>query len=294
MRGFVASVMALSALVCSPAVARDAYITTGFVAQGEVTAQEVAVASAGPLRGGQGKDQPDAVAGSQTHAIYFVPADRRDERLDGAGGLISRSLSGMQSWFRASMGRAPRIDRTRSGRYDITFVRGRGQAKGYGFDSIVAEVRARGFDVASKRYVIFAAVSRGAVCGESQYPLGAAPSVGRFVAVWLDSAVQCRSRDHGKGTASTSGYTETILTHEWLHAEGVVPTLAPRHCSGAAYHTCTGGLWLFPAMDPEANDVMFPFAGAPLREKILDRGRDDYLDHGWQHVRDLRDSRFIG
>lgn len=274
------------------AAAGDLYATASFRAA-NATMPTVRVQAGAPSRMRDGTDRPDISRRPQTHAIYFVPADRRDERFDAAGGPIARAMAGVGAWFAAAMGRAPRLDVARGGALDVTFVRGDLGARAYAFDVVVDEIRTAGFDVASKRYVIFAVAARGETCGESQYPL-APGAVGRYIVVWLDSAVECGARSVGAGTARSAGTLETIVAHEWLHSEGVVPMPAPRHCATHAYHTCTGGLWLFPAMDPERRDVMFPFAGVPLREKVLDRDRDDYLDHGLPHVRDLRGSPFLG
>jgi hypothetical protein len=289
-----AGTLVVGGLGAPPADARTPMITTSYMARRATMPEPATGTLTAASRQGQGKDLPDAVSGRQTHAIYFVPKDRVDERLDLGRGLIPRTLSGVGAWFRAQMGTAPRFDLTSRGTHDITFVRGRLRAGAYrSLDSIVDEIRSRGFDVPTKRYIVFATVARGATCGESQYPLAPAPAVGRYLAVYLDSAKECRVREAGRGTAATAGYAEATVAHEWLHTEGVVPTLAPRHCAGHAYHTCTGSLWLFPAMDPESRDVMFPYAGVPLRHKELDRGRDDYLDQALPHVRDLRTSPFL-
>lgn len=295
MRIAVAALIVAGSLGVGPsAQARGLTVTTSFKARSATMPTPASVGAASATRDGERTDLPDALSGPQTHAIYFVPIDRRDERLDLGNGMIPRALRGTQSWFRSQMGVAPRIDRTRAGAFDITFMRARLQAQAYGFDSLIDEVRARGFRRPTKRYVIFAAVARGATCGESQYPLGPAPATGQYVVIWLDSAKECKARLAGTGTASTAAYTETIVAHEWLHAEGVVPFLAPRHCAGAVYHTCTGSMWLYPTLDPESHDVMFPYAGAPLRDKQLDRERNDYLDHALPHLRDLRASPFLG
>lgn len=39
-------------------------------------------------------------------------------------------------------------------------------------------------------------------------------------------------------------------------------------------------------------DVMFPFAGAPLREKALDIDHDDYFSHPFAYY-DLDESTFL-
>lgn len=294
-RGALAVGLVVASLGASPVRASALFTVASYRAASgsETFARAVYARTTTKQRTVNGTDRPDAVKGYQTHAIYLVPRDRQDEHLDARGGLIPRALDGTRAWFQANMGKAPRFDRTRTRAHDITFIRGARKAIAYDFASIVGEVRAGGFDAANKRYAIFASVSQGGTCGESQFPLTPNVSLGRFLVVWLDSTQACGARDPGRGTVKTAGRTDTILAHEWLHTEGAVPMLAPRHCPGHAYHACTAALWTFPAMDPELADVMFPYAGMPLRDKILDRGRDDYLDHGLPHVRDVRDSVYL-
>jgi hypothetical protein len=190
------------------------------------------------------------------------------------------------------MGRSPRIARAGGG-YDLTKVPGDAAADTYtSLEAITTELRRRGFTAANKRYLIYAAVNRGGVCGEGEYPdpLG---TVARYAAVYLDSAASCGARDFGGGTAASAGKSDTIAAHEWLHNEGVAPLLAPHTCASSPYHVCTGPLWLGGDIDPEAHDVVFPIITARLSTMVLDRDRDDYLDHPWPHIPNLRDSVWL-
>ena len=241
-----------------------------------------------------GEDQPDAVGGGVTHAVYFVPKDRPNENLDLSGALV-RSIDGMRAWFYREMRKQPRFDRIPgTSAYDITYVRGMENAGHYdSLQDIVDELKMRGFAAADKRYLVYAAVNRGMTCGEGQFPYVPSSETGRYAAVYLDSVSSCGARDFGGGTAATAGKAETIAAHEWLHNEGVVPLVAPHSCPPPAHsHACTGPLWLTPENDPEAPDVMFPIIVRRLATAVLDRDRDDYLDHPWPYA-DLRDSRWL-
>lgn len=246
-------------------------------------------------------DQPDGLPDGApclcTHLIYFRPSDRPDQRLD-TNGTIDASIRSLRAWFANSIGRQPRIDRLAgTAQFDITHVLGGRTAAQYTtLSSIIEDLRARGLNEPSKRYVIYAAIDRGTTCGEATYPYPGLTTT-TYAAIYLDS-LPCSARDFGNGTLGGAGIAETIATHEWLHAEGVVPVTAPRHCTTSPYHLCTGPLWLVPTsvttpLDPEQSDVMYPLIDARLSKKVLDRNRDDYLDHGLATHANLRDSAFL-
>lgn len=246
-------------------------------------------------------DDPDAEPElNQTHVVYFVPRDRPDESLDD-NGTIPRAVSGIREWFARETSRnglaakRPRFDRLATGAWDVSFVRGNQDAAAYTqLSTISDELASRGFNLTNKRYLIFAAVSRGGTCGEGFFPLPGFPTSGRYAAVYLDSDASCGGRDFGGGTAATAGRAEAIAAHEWLHNEGVAGFAAPHHCALARYHVCTGPLFLLPGdMDPEAPDVVYPYINGRLSAKVLDRDLDDYLDHAWPHVANLRASTWL-
>jgi hypothetical protein len=217
-------------------------------------------------------DRPDAVSGPQTHVIYFVPIDRRDQRLD-TNGTIARSVASMVAWFKQQAGRKPRMDLRRGGALDVTFVRGGQVARAYtSLEAIRDEVAVRGFAAAGKRYLVYAAVPTGDTCGEAEWP-------GRYTAVFLDSSPGCRARDFGSGTVAGSGGTEVIAAQEWLHNEGIVSPVAVHECLIAPGHVCTTPLALLsPQSDPEQRDVMFPFVtGLRLSQKVIDTDHLDYF-----------------
>lgn len=259
-------------------------------------------ASADDLSGRADRDQPEEITVgpcSCTHLVYFVPSDRPDAKLD-TNGAIAAAMRSQRAWFRGQMSRRPRIDLVAgAGGYDITFVRGRQPASWYSTHGrLIDELIARGFDDPGKRYLTYAAIDRGTVCGEASYPYGdPIGSEGGHATVYLDSS-GCAGHDLGDGTAAGSGRADTVAVHEWLHREGAVAATAPHHCATSANHVCTGASWMLGDIgsmmsDPERADVMYPLVNDPLRTRSLDLGRDDYLDHGLPTHPDLRDSAFL-
>lgn len=240
--------------------------------------------------------ESSATACPCTHVIYFVPSDGVDRSLD-INGTLSGSLRSLRAWFSNQMSMAPRIDRVPGGDlFDITFVRGREKASYYSsLSQLTTELESRGFADARKRYVTYAGLNRGSTCGESTfgYPGIEGPT---HAISYLDSS-GCKSSSFGQGSAASASQAETVVAHEWLHADGFVMPTAPRHCPTSLHHVCTAGLYLTSGVtgvvDPEQVDVMFPWIDAKLSQKTLDSGRNDYLDHGIPGVPDLRMSPFL-
>lgn len=238
-------------------------------------------------------DAPEADAGACncTHLIYFVPSDGRDDALD-VNGAIGNSAKAVSTWFAAQMQMQPRWDRIGTSElYDITFVRGRGPGSSYAdLTTVTNELAARGFDDPAKRYLVYAGLDRGTVCGESTFggPVLPGPT---YAVVYLDSP-DCGARPLGG-----QGRGDGIAAHEWLHADGVVPPVATHHCPSSPHHVCTIALHMVASVtgiaDPEAGDIMYPYVGTKLSMKVLDRDRDDYLDHGIPFAQDLRRSLFL-
>lgn len=227
-------------------------------------------------RGASEPDAADAVSGLQTQVIYFVPQGKPDQCLD--QDHIIRAMNGINDFFvQQGLGRL-RLDRTTGGAIDIPFVRGNSSESAYGgVNDLAAELANRGYNDSNKRYIIFAAINMGGVCGEAEYP-------GRFAAFFLDSDPGCGVRDFGNGTAAGSRGAEVVVGQEILHNEGAVSLFAPNGCQVSLLrygHVCTPGgvLVEFGTLDPEYRDLMFPFAipGVFLSVKTLDRNRDDYF-----------------
>ena len=67
-------------------------------------------------------DRRDDVTGPQVHALYVLPSDGADRRLD-ANGTIAASFANWQAWVREqTFNNGIRLD-TSGGELDVTFVR---------------------------------------------------------------------------------------------------------------------------------------------------------------------------
>ncbi len=239
--------------------------------------------------------------GRLVHVVYYLPADKPDEGLD-ISGVIDVSVAAQQKWIATQTGgRTWRFDTfafdSPSGRqtaYDVTFFRSQltssqvSSVQGIDEDLITA-----GLVQAGKRYLIYAAVESGNVCGEAYYPLGSptnSAADGQFAAVYLDASPGCAARDFASSVDS-AGMVETIAQQEIMHNDGVVPMTALHQCVPGYWHVCTAGLAEV-NLDPERFDILFPYVGVPLRDKVLDIGHDDYY-LAPTTLRDLTDSPFL-
>jgi hypothetical protein len=236
-------------------------------------------------------EDPLAGACDCTHLVYFVASDGADDGLD-VDGTIAASSRAIGSWFAAEMQMRPRIDRIGTSELeDITFVRGRRSRSAYpDLRTLTDELAARGFDDPAKRYLVYAGLDRGETCGESTFGWPVLPGP-MYAAIYLDSST-CGARALGGQQRG-----DAIAAHEWLHMDGAVPVTAPRHCPVSPYHVCTAALPLVAdaagIADPEAGDILYPYVRTRLSGKVLDRDRDDYLDHGIPGASDLRRSAFL-
>ena len=245
---------------------------------------------------------PDLNVGSQAHAIYFVPSDAIDQTLD-TNGVIEDSILSTKSWLQAQTGgrhiRLDMYDDRGTPRLDVTFVRGNltsaeYAATGDAFTTVTDELEARGWnaDPALKRYYVYyeGPAESANICGTA-YVNTLGTSFAQWTVVWLGASPGCGARDFGTPETGPQ-MSESILLHESVHNEGMVRPESLHHCSAFAFHLCTaqGGAAL-ETLDPEAVDLMFPFVTYPLKDKVLDRGRDDYYNHPFLS-RDLFDSPF--
>lgn len=263
------------------------------------------------------KDRPDLRSGHVVHVIYLVAADARDERLD-AKGTLACSVRTQEQWFEeASGGWRWRFDTfktklkdRRTGKMrmaevaDVSFVRSArpGSELGRAFD-VKAELENHGFSDPNKRYLSFVEAPSNA-CGDAVYPLAVVPQPpptdvdGKYAQVYLLSDEGCRARDFGAPGAGS--FADMIAQQELMHNDGLVSAGAPHGCvfgvPPGMGHVCTGPLALTENdqnLDPERVDVMYPFVSVPLAEKMLDAGNDDYFNHPFPHVLDLRNSPYV-
>lgn len=247
-------------------------------------------------------DRPDTEDGRLVHVIYFLPADKPDEKLD-TNGVIDLSLAAQNAWIAAQTGgRRWRFDTFRlstGGRqvtaYDVTLFRSTTPSREIrDITGIEDDLTAAGMLADDKRYLVYAATEHvGGACGEAYYPLGAPTNSsvdGQLAVVYLDASSGCMARDFASSVGSP-GMTETIAQQEILHNDGLVPALSPHQCLPGYFHVCTSGLALT-GIDPERYDVLFPFVGVPLRDKKIDIGHDDYY-RAPLALRDLENSPFL-
>jgi hypothetical protein len=256
-----------------------------------------------PSGGRATADRPDIVEGSKLHVIYFVPADAQDNQLD-TNGVLEDSVASMNLFLEADIGRGLRFDTFLDGktpRLDASFVRGERTASEYSqdphpdgaFGAVTEELEHRGWTAsgAVKRYLVYyeGPAESANICGTAY--LNITGGFAQWSVVWLGSAPGCQARDFG--TPETGGgMSEAIALHENFHNEGMVPLEALHQCWAFQFHLCTAAAGAaVEAVDPENIDLLFPFVTVPLRDKVVDRGRDDYYDHPFLH-RDMADSPF--
>ncbi|MGH2829339.1 MAG: hypothetical protein ACRDJM_02535 [Actinomycetota bacterium] len=309
---FIKSIISAAAVLTAFAAplqsgAHGAAVTAPRIAQFTVLPGAVAQAASQsgnlqPLGCSPRSSEPNAAdvgPATQTQIIYFVPNGEIDECLD-QGPLIG-SMNSLNAFFSAQGLGALRVDRVSNpttGAMDIPFVRGNNTQGSYtGVSPIASELSSRGYNVSGKRYIIFATVDRGGVCGQAEFP-------GRYAVFFLNSAEGCGVRDFGDGTLAGAGAAEVVSGQEILHNEGVVSLFAPNGCQVSLLHfghVCTPGgvLVEFGQLDPESVDIMFPYAipGLRLSQKVVDRNRDDYFqtsDNIWPvNLIDLEDSPYF-
>jgi len=255
-----------------------------------------------PSRGRATEDRPDLAVGSQAHAIYFVPSDAADQTLD-TNGVVENAIAAMNLWLEgATPARHIRLDTYSdrgTPRMDVSFVRGNLTAAEYAgtgdaFTAVTDELEARGWtaDPSQKRYYVYyeGPAESPNICGTAFLnTLGT--GFAQWSVVWLGATPGCGARDFGTPETG-AGMSEAILLQESTHNEGIARPESLHHCWAFPFHICTAAAGaILDSLDPESVDVMFPFVTFPLRDKLLDRGHDDYYQHPFLS-RDLSDSPY--
>lgn len=256
-------------------------------------------------------DRPDEVSGRQLHLVYVIPSNMPDDRFDELGALEDSARS-MNAWMLEQTGdlrwrfdtytfewddpATPEEDPVEIEAIDVTTIlstKPGNQLTGVG--NVEDELEAHGLNDPNKRYLAYVASNYGGVCGDAWWTLSPTGGFdGRFSAVYLYSSAGCRARDFAPD-AGTPSYTESIAMQEMIHNDGQVTLAAPHDCvvSPLAYgHVCTGPLWASSSLDPESKDVMFPYVGLPLSQKLLDADHLDYFRHPFP-FRDLDTSPYL-
>ena len=251
-------------------------------------------------------DRPDTNTLAQIHTIYFVPSDGTDNSLD-INGTLDGALASMNQWFATETGgRRMRLDTySVKGvvRPDITFVRGLKTTAEYAadaagaFTAVTNELAQRGWNAypGAKRYLVYyeGPAEDDGICGTAFLTLG--NGFGQWSVVFLGAAAGCGARDFGSPETG-AGTSESIAVQEMLHNEGQTVPEAIHFCAANQFHICTAQagsqLTLIDrGLDPESVDSLFPYVTFALRDKKLDKDRDDYYGHPFPH-RDLAFSPF--
>jgi hypothetical protein len=233
--------------------------------------------------GESASDRADVMTGQQVHAIVVAPADGVDNFAADANLLADDVTSKTAWWAGQDPTRVPRFDLAAfpSGTcLDISFVRLAEPGANF-IDASVAldriAVELSGFANSGKKYLVYydgPSIEDG-VCGVGGGDFDNRDGPG-FAVVLL---------------AGCPGVpTDSIATHELLHALGALPAGAPNACT--------------PLNDPEHvfdlghpcdsnTDILYPFSsGLPLGQLVLDFNHNDYYGHSGTWL-DIQDSLWL-
>ena len=217
-------------------------------------------------------DRADVVTGRQVHAIVALPADAPDTFADNANALADDVTSMVSWWQGQDFSRIPNFDQADfpGGRcLDISLVRlpdptarYAGTGANAAFQTLEQQLFDAGYSNPYKKYLVYfpGATADADICGTGAGDIDTGPSI---AVVWL--------------TGCPDVPTDTIATHELLHALGAVPPGDP-HCPADPAHPCDS-----------PTDVLYPYTGGePLSQKVLDFNHDDYYAHSqtWPDVQD--------
>jgi hypothetical protein len=233
-------------------------------------------------------DRPDVVTGQQVHAIWAIPSDGTDTFATGAAKIADDVTSLTAWWAGQDPTRVPRLDQatfTTGTCLDISSVKlpdpgstFAGDA-GTDFDRLANDLASAGFDNPYKRYLVYydGPAVDATTCGVGGGSFDSGPA---FAFVFTHDCL-----------GPPAVFTDSVATHELLHALGALPTGAPNACTPAtnpvgpvadAAHPCDS-----------TTDVLYPLnSGTPLAQQVLDYGHDDYYAHPGTWI-DVQDSLWL-
>jgi len=211
-------------------------------------------------------DRRDNVRGPQVHALYVLPSDGADRRLD-TNGTIAASFANWQGWLRGqTFNNGLRLD-TAGGELDVTFVRlsrtdaqlaSRGLALR---DALEDELRAKGIVRAGKVYAAYYDGSSAAACGGGAWPPRLPGAVAAlYLRATFGPGATCYEPERSHSGLQIMDFA---MLHELMHTIGYVPSCAPNH-------TREGHV------SDSPKDLMYA-GDEPWRPAVLDVGSDDYF-----------------
>lgn len=222
------------------------------------------------------EDRADDAEPFAVHALYVLPSDAKDRKLD-TDGTITRSIEAMDRWIKQQTGGATlRFDRYK-GKPDVTFLRLR---------RTDADLTSAGVDAISQLHLAVAAAGFNDPRKIYLYYYEGGAGVPKDIAGVTDVNASClflgnagELPDDGQ---DMSGVDIAVL-HELMHAQDLVPTCAP-HVSDDGAHTTD---------DPA--DLMAPAHGKSDRGRDikLDPGHDDWYEANNPGCPDLAESMYL-
>jgi hypothetical protein len=206
-------------------------------------------------------DRADEASGRQVHAVYVIPSDGTDQRLDTLG-TIEGSVRSWNAWLTTQTGgKSARLDTYGGGKLDVSFLKldrtddEMNVAGGNARNKLEYHLLARGFDSPDKVYLVYYG-GRGDGCGRGAWPPTLHGNVG---AVYLMSA-GCSNASLA-GASDPPGYWDLLAVHEVLHVLGFAPACAPHHLDSGHVNDST-------------QDLMAPLGA---QRSTLDVNHDDYF-----------------
>jgi hypothetical protein len=225
-------------------------------------------------------DRPDVVTGQQIHAIWAIPSDGTDTFGTGSARIADDVASMVSWWAGQDPTRVPRFDQasfTTGTCLDISSVRLPDPSStfvgdpGTAFTQIANDLSSAGFDSDHKRYLVYydGPTVDAQTCGVGGGDFAQGPA---FAVVFTQDCL-----------GPPPVYTDSVATHELLHALGALPTGAPHECPAPHQsHPCDA-----------TNDVLYWLnPGTPLAQQVLDVGHDDYYGHSGTWI-DIQDSLWL-